>query len=254
MITSIVEMWDFETTENSISENRKRINALWNIGEKEHRELAYRLEDCTDGYSECKSLACKLCNRELRIKNVDGSVAKILASCDDWQMLTYVDYKQAFSHEDLREFSIQKSKGRLRKLFERYEFHGPIWGTLELDYHGYADLWLPHYHCILPCSEANTKAYSALLQARTIKNAQHIRQDVQARPLNCEGFSRKDTVRTVSYTHKLYFTEVIAFQTKNGIRTDKRRLDTQKMSDSLLLLDSWKYKTIRFQFDVQGRW
>ncbi|MDF4791202.1 hypothetical protein P3532_19785 [Vibrio parahaemolyticus] len=54
--------------------------------------LADKLEDCNEGLYECKSVACKKCNRQFKIERVNNIIASILLDQEQTQNIEYGVY------------------------------------------------------------------------------------------------------------------------------------------------------------------
>ncbi|HCG7194492.1 TPA: hypothetical protein NJ335_003883 [Vibrio parahaemolyticus] len=255
MITSITDMDNFESEKKSKAENRRRINALLTAGGL-HRELLFRLEDCTYEDIPCGSLACKLCNRDLRIAVVDSAVNCVLQSSScDWSFLTVILYKKAFRHSHLFDFDIKATKKWFGRLLRDCGFRGPIWGMIEFDYHIYAEKWLPHYHVVLRRSQCNQRAYQRLMESRALKLSEEFLEGVRNQPLCNKLLKRADTVRVLSYTHKLYGKEYILNLNPESSRNKiERDLKGQLLADYLLFLDAHHYSELRFICGVTDKW
>ncbi|WP_087025766.1 hypothetical protein [Thaumasiovibrio subtropicus] len=234
MEVSTLEDWPlFETVKQAKEENEARIDILWAVGGEENVNLALELEACTYDEKKCNSAACKICNREYRMQLVNPRVS-MMAECglDHW-MLTVIDYKGAFSHEQLTAFDVRKAKDRLRKQLSRAGFHGPIFGSIELDYHDECKLWLPHAHLIVPITEQNVNAKKALIQQYKRMNLCHIKNNRKAKPLQFDSINHD--YHQVSYCFKLSFFEVVDIKSKKGNRyTRKQRLKRRNFCDSLV--------------------
>ncbi|MEZ8093322.1 hypothetical protein ACED51_04475 [Photobacterium swingsii] len=193
-----------------------------------------------------KSAACKICNREYRMQLVNPRVSMMAVSGLDHWMLTVIDYNGAFSHELLSAFDVRKAKDRFRKQLSKANFHGSIFGSIELDYHGECELWLPYAHLIV--TEQNVNAKKALKEQYKRMNLSHIKDNRKAKPLQFDLINHD--YHQVSYCFKLSFFEVVDIKSKKGNRyTKKRRLGDKEFCDSLMAQEKTGRRRYIFSYD-----
>lgn len=247
MKKSVLEMSRFETSELAVRENERRITALKRSG-KRFNELRYRLEDCSYGGTPCGSLACKICNRDLRIDLVDSAVSSITrSSIDTWELLTIIPYRKALDDKELIGFDLKAFKKWFGRAFRELGFTGPIWGMIEVDYHSYAEAWLPHFHVVLPKTSNNELAYERLKQSRTFYYETEFLEGTQNRPFQKDPFDVVDVVEVLSYTHKLYGSE---FYLNSRRKKVKGVLYGSRLAEYLMFMDNHSYSELRFTLGV----
>ncbi|ELI3523174.1 hypothetical protein WOB81_17150 [Vibrio parahaemolyticus] len=238
-MTSVAQLRRFETVGKAVEENYIRISMLKSVGGEQNIALAMRIDDCIEGRNRCNSLACKLCNREYRLRRVDELVLKMRRSKirKGWWVITIIDYSRAFSHKELDSFDVRKAKDRLSKLFFRCGFKGPILGCFEIDLHQSSGLWLPHFHVICPKTQNNRNAAKKLKNRLNRQQPKHIREGVEPRPYKFQKL--KNPYRQISYIHKLVYSIVLHYScaTTSEIRTTKRRPKAEIYCDSLRWAD-----------------
>ncbi|MGF1785273.1 hypothetical protein L4D00_05720 [Photobacterium swingsii] len=165
----------------------------------------------------------------------------------DYWMVTIVDYEGAFEHTELANFNVRRTKDRLRKQIVRTGFEGPIFGSVELDYHDSCKLWLPHAHLVVPITKNNCVAKSNLEKMYARKNLKHIKQNRKAIPLNFDKVNHEQ--HQISYCFKLSFFEVVDVTSRKGNRyTKKKRLDDSLFCDSLRLQNNTGRRAFIFSF------
>ncbi|MDW1835103.1 MULTISPECIES: hypothetical protein [Vibrio] len=243
----IEEMDKFETIERSIEENQRRIRALKSSG-KLFDELRFRLQDCIDGGEPCGSLACKLCNRDLRIELVNPVICSVVESgVDKWHLLTVVPYEKSITAPDFMYFDVKAMKKWFGRVLRNFGFAGPIWGMMEIDYHSYADAWLPHFHIVLPDTKNNDVAYKALKKSRVFHCNNQFLEGTENRPYKRDPFDIVDSVTVLSYTHKLYGKEITI---DRGGNKKGYFLREGKLSEYLLFMDSHDYSEFKFTLGI----
>ncbi|TKB53080.1 hypothetical protein [Ferrimonas aestuarii] len=249
---SISSWSEFESHKDAVKENKRRIKWLEKSGENACWELASRLRECIEDQIECRSLACKVCNRNYREKMLSQLLCEIEASDQQWQMITLIDYEYACSNKGPKSFDLGRSKDNLRKAISRSHFEGPIFGCIEFDYHDDPKLWLPHYHLISTRTAANDCAYKKLKKFYKSKSAKHIRDGVIAKPTHRRDIS--EFIEGVSYPYKIMWRKVVSFETKHDKRTrkgtKKYALKGTQLCISLLKLDSISRRQIQFTYNL----
>lgn len=246
MKKSVLEMNRFETIELAVRENERRIAALKGSG-KRFNELRFRLEDCSYGGTPCGSLACKICNRDLRIDLVDSAVRSIAKSkIDTWGLLTIIPYRKAIDDE-LVGFDVKAFKKWFGRALRKLGFTGPIWGMIEVDYHSYAEVWLPHFHVVLPKTKSNDAAHGRLKKSRTFYYETEFLEGTQNRPFQLDSFDIAESVEVLSYTHKLYGNE---FYLNSRRKKVKGILYGLRLAEYLVFIDNHSYSELRFTLGV----
>jgi len=245
---SLAQLHKFETITEALEENGRRINILCRIGGDDFNKLAGRLMDCCEGIKACNSLACKLCNRQYRLKRVDDLVTLIHTKKRRWWVVTIVEYSRAFPFEDLDSLDVQKSKDRLRKLLERSGMEGPIVGSFEIDYHEACGLWLPHYHLLFPSTLQNRQAKENLRKKVIKQQPHHIKRNKPARPIKFQRLKRPYT--QISYNYKLVSNAVRDYECRRTgkMRTKKYRLADEMFCRSLCWMDRIGRRRLLFSF------
>lgn len=242
----------FETYNDALDENFIRISILQRVGGHENEILADKLIRCSEHQERCNSIACKICNRDFRIKRVDELVTKIRHGKGRWRVVTIIDYNRAFSDDSLEDFDPRKAKDRMRKQIGRSGFEGPMFGTLELDRHRSCGLWLPHFHLIYKLTKRN--AQSARVLQRNIRRLQreHIKQGTDARPFKVQKL-RKHFTQT-SYAFKLVSLEVVDYIccTSGKRRTTKHRIKDKMFCKHLCWVDSMGRRAFLFSLGERG--
>lgn len=251
-LTSLAQLRRFESVLSSTEENYVRIKQLLFVGGTENTELAERLMGCSDMIKACNSLACKVCNRAFRLRTVDEIVLKMRRDKIKWWSVTLIDYSRAFEHSELQHFDLRKSKDRLRKLLKRSGFHGPIFGSIEIDFHESCQLWQPHFHLIMPISEQNTWAKEVLSKKLKRLQPNHIKSGLIARPYKFSPIRKPYT--QVSYVYKLAFFGVKDWKCNFSGKplTRKTRLDAKTFCDSLIWMDKQGRRAVLFSYDEKG--
>ncbi len=249
--TSLVQFHRFESICSAIEENYTRIEHLLLSVNPDHAELAQRLMNCSEMINPCNSLACKLCNREFRLRRVNEIVDKMRRRKTKWWSVTLLDYSRSFGHSELENFDLKKSKDRLRKLLKRSGFHGPVFGSIEIDFHESCQLWLPHFHVVIPISEQNYKAKKILSQKLKQLQPNHIKAGRIPRPSKFDLIKKPYT--QLSYAYKLAFFQVKDWKCKYTGKplTEKSRLDTEIFCDSLMWMDKQGRRRVLFSYKEQ---
>lgn len=151
-------MTDFETIDDALNENVKRVKALRKFGiPKAHEEcvhVANKLENCSPE-EPCGSMACSLCSRYRRLRFMQMWVPYIKAHQEDHVAVTLVFYADKHSTSELLYWEYSKLKQRVLKVMQRIGFKSPIIGGFEMDYHNFThdkkqSHWLPHLHLLMP--------------------------------------------------------------------------------------------------------
>ncbi|OBT05136.1 hypothetical protein A9257_05225 [Vibrio cyclitrophicus] len=216
--------------------------------------LADKLEDCNEGLYECKSVACKKCNRQFKIERVNNIIASILLDQEQIQNVEYgvytiIQYSRGVDAYDFVDYDIPRDKDRLRKLLSRCGIDGPVLGSFELDFHCSPQKWLPHYHVLMRKS-GNEEAIERLSEKLTKLHPKHIKQNRQARPFMKQEF--RDPLKQLSYIHKLACFEVRDYQSFWGKNlTKKYRLNKLMFCESLCWLDEQDRRTLPFQWHAR---
>ena len=65
-------------------------------------------------------------------------------------MVTTIDYAHAKSDKELANLDVKKENMRLYQRLTRCGFNGPIFGSLDFDYHKDSKKWMMHHHFIAP--------------------------------------------------------------------------------------------------------
>ncbi|EPN5005464.1 hypothetical protein ACT0GK_003210 [Vibrio parahaemolyticus] len=218
-------------------------------------ELADKLEACNEGLYECKSVACKKCNRQFKIERVNNIIASILLDQEQTQNVEYgvytiIQYSRGVDAYDFVDYDIPKDKDRLRKLLSRCGIDGPVLGSFELDFHDSPQKWLPHYHVLMRKS-GNEEAIEQLGDKLTKLHPKHIKQNRQARPFMKQEF--RNPLKQLSYIHKLACFEVRDYQSFWGKNlTKKYRLNKLMFCESLCWLDEQDRRTLPFQWHARA--
>ncbi|EPF7652383.1 hypothetical protein ACXLRA_002714 [Vibrio vulnificus] len=250
--SSLSQLRRFETVQSSVEENYTRAKYLLMSGGKDNIDLAERLISCCEMNAPCESFACKLCNRRFRLRKVDEIVDKMREGKNKWWSVTLLDYSRAFGRSELQHFDLKKSKDRLRKLLKRSGFSGPILGSIEIDFHESCQLWLPHFHLVIPINKENRIAKKVISKKLKLLQPHHIKVDRIARP---SKFMRiKNPYTQVSYVYKLAFFRVIDRKCKYSgkIFTSKYRLEGELFCDSLRWMDAQGRRRVLFSYDERG--
>lgn len=206
--------WHFSEYE-AYEENEYRINILRKIADEIYlnrgrryscgrlHELADKLESCNEGLYECKSLACKKCNRQFKIERVNNIIDSILMDQEqepkfEYGIYTIIQYSRCVGAYDFVDYDIPKDKDRIRQLLSRSKITGPVLGSFELDFHQGPQKWLTHYHLLIRKS-GNEDAIKRLKNRITKLHPEHIKKNRQARPFMEQ--SLKDPLEQLSYIH-----------------------------------------------------
>lgn len=242
----------FESYNEALEENYIRISILQRVGGFENNVLADKLIRCSEQQEKCNSVACKVCNRDFRIKRVDELVAKIRRDKGQWRVITIIDYNRAFRDEALLDFDPRKAKDRMRKQIRRSGFDGPMFGTLELDRHRSCGLWLPHFHLIYQLTRSNVRAVPALRRNTKRLQRVHIKQEPKARAFK-EQKLRKPFTQT-SYAFKLVSLEVVDYicSRSGKRRTTKQRLLDKMFCEHLCWIDRMGRRAFFFSLGERG--
>ncbi|WP_061014986.1 hypothetical protein [Photobacterium leiognathi] len=249
---SLKHLPKFESYNEALEENYIRISILQRVGGFENNVLADKLIRCSEQQEKCNSVACKVCNRDFRIKRVDELVSKIRRDKGQWHVVTIIDYNRAFSDSYLLDFEPRKAKDRMRKQICRSGFEGPMFGTLELDRHRSCGLWLPHFHLIYQATKHNERAVCVLRKHIQRLQRQHIKQESDARPFKVQKL--KKPFKQTSYAFKLVSLEVVDYicSRSGKRRTTKQRLLDKMFCEHLCWIDRMGRRAFLFSLGERG--
>ena len=249
-------------------ENNHRIDILRKVADdnflNSHRrysngylhDLADKLELCNSDEIKCGSPACKKCNRAFQIERVNKIVKAMRSDIKkdpklSFGSFTLIEYERAINPYDFVDFNVQMDKERVRKLFRSSGVVGPILGSLEFDFHRSQQLWLPHYHLLVPLGEQYRKPLKKLCKKIAALHPQHLESEVLPRPTMIQNV--KDALKQVSYIHKLSCFEVRDYKTSLGNRrTKKYRLDDLLFSESLCWINEVGRRKMLFEYGARG--
>lgn len=151
-------MTDFETVDDALNENVKRVKALRKFGMRKAQEecvhVANKLENCSPE-EPCGSMACSLCQCYRRLRFMQKWWPYIKEHQEDYVAVTLVFYADKHSASELSDWEYSKFKQRVLKVMQRIGFKSPIIGGFEMDYHNFThdkkqSHWLPHLHLLMP--------------------------------------------------------------------------------------------------------
>lgn len=217
-------------------------------------ELADKLEACNEGSIECKSLACKKCNRKLKIERVNNIVSAMKLEQAhgfeyEYGIYTILQYSRFVSAYDFVDYDIPKDKDRIRKNLSRCGVVSPVVGSFELDFHEKPQRWLTHYHLLIR-QTGNDDAISKLKRNIQKLHPTNIKKNRCARPFMEQKLS--DPHEQISYIHKLASFEVRDYKTHFGMRvTHKHRLNKRMFCECLCWLDELDKRTLFFQWQAR---
>ncbi len=249
---SLKHLPKFESYNDALEENNIRVSILQRVGGLENNALADKLIRCCELQDKCNSVACKICNRDFRIKRVDELVAKMRRDKGQWFAATIIDYNRAFHDDALFDFDLRKAKDRMRKQIRRSGFDGPMFGTLELDRHRICGLWLPHFHLIYKSTKNNERAVRVLRRKLRRLQVEHIKKTPDARPSKIQKL-RKPFTQT-SYAFKLVSLEVVDYicSRSGKRRTTKQRLLDKMFCEHLCWIDKMGRRAFLFSLGERG--
>lgn len=254
-------MINIETQKQIEKENRIRINYLRGIKKKNRKQnesverLINNLENCTI-YKPCKSMACAQCQYIRRLRYL----AKWLPYFDgdiEHKMVTLIFYQEMMSTKDLKKWTPDLLRQRLRKELSRIGFNGTITGGFDMDYHQYTHApkeshWMPHFHLLIP----NEPEKLEKLRTYMLKdNNLYARKARTNRPMRIDDIN--EIFPVLSYCVKGFWQEIPWFINENGKLKKakcKRRIKNKRIFvKSLLALDRLSESQLNFNMNVQKR-
>ncbi|WP_210459371.1 hypothetical protein [Vibrio crassostreae] len=218
-------------------------------------ELADKLEACNEEIIECKSLACKKCNRKFKIERVNDIVSAMKLEQEhglefEYGIYTILQYSRSVSAYAFIDYDVPKDKDRIRKILSRCGVIGPVVGSFELDFHEKPQRWLTHYHLLMR-QTGNEDAISELKSRVQKLHPINIKKNRCARPFMEQKLS--DAHEQLSYIHKLASFEVRDYKTHFGKKgTHKHRLNKLMFCESLCWLDGLDRRTLPFQWHARA--
>ncbi|MEQ9903303.1 hypothetical protein [Pectobacterium aroidearum] len=251
-------MPDFETIDDTLSENVQRTVALFKVGIRqdndEYVKLADMLEECAPE-EPCKSMACSLCQRSRRLRFMRKWMPYIKEHQEDYVAVTLVFYADMLSTSELLNWDYNRLKQRLLKVIQRIGFKAPIIGGFEMDYHNYThdkkkSYWLPHFHLLMPNErEKLQKLREYMLRKKNIQ----AREGKRNRPMRIDVI--KDVERQMSYCITGIWMEYPWFlNADNKLKKSKypRRVKcASTYAKSLMKLESLSDGMLTFAVNVQ---
>ncbi|WP_104028043.1 hypothetical protein [Vibrio jasicida] len=217
-------------------------------------ELADKLEACNEEIIECKSLACKKCNRKFKIERVNDIVSAMKLEQEhgfefEYGIYTILQYSHCVSAYEFVNYDVPKDKDRVRQVLSRCGISGPVVGCFELDFHEQPQRWLPHYHLLIR-KTGNEDAISKLKSCMHKLHPKNIKKNRCARPFMEQKLN--DPHKQLSYIYKLASFEVRDYKTHSGKRiTHKHRLNKLLFCESLCWLDSKDRRLLPFQWHAR---
>jgi hypothetical protein len=209
-------MRDFETVAKAEAERDLRVRHLRRAGAGEHHRLAGKLEACAPG-ARCRSAACPICCRRLRIWLV-GAALEVLAA-SDLAVATLIPGGQAVPANRPRDLSPRCLKDLLRQQLRRCgaTAGGVVVGGVDGEHDAAHGLWQPHFHLVAPAALA-----PALdgVGDRYYPKSDRVYRPALVQPVN-------DRARQISYCAKAYWPQVPRYLDDAGKehRAPPRRLD-----------------------------
>lgn len=252
-------MIDIETENLIEAENKKRINILNRVNEKGLDKsvgiLIRKMGHCSI-YNPCKSMACARCQNLRRLKYL-ATWLPYFKNNQDYKLVTLIFYQDTMSNKELRSWTPDLLKQRLRKVLSRIGFCGPITGGFDMDYHLYTHApeeshWMPHFHLLVPDeSEKMEKLRTYMLREKNL----HARKGRKNRPIRVDDID--DIFPVLSYCVKGFWQEIPWFINENGKLKKakcKRRIKNNRIFvKSLLALDRLNESQLNFGVNVQQR-
>lgn len=236
---------NFETIDQAKKELTLRSSLLMKSDKPSSQALGRKLSYCTED-DPCHSGACPLCARTQRIALIQEGMAYYNMG-GDWRMVTTIDYAHAKSDKKLANLDVKKENMRLYQRLTRCGFNGPIFGSLDFDYHKDSNKWMIHHHFIAPYEKI---AFNNLRE--TMKNNKNIksRPEITSRPMLQNKIT--EPLEAISYLFKSYHSEVVAFIGSDGKRrTNKRRLSDKHHELCLLVMDRIGFNGFVFRYKIK---
>ena len=209
-------MRDFETVAGAEAERDLRVRHLRRAGTTEYGRLAGKLESCAPG-ARCRSAACPICCRRLRIWLV-GAALEILAA-SDLVAATLIPGGQALPTDRLQDLSPRRLKDLLRQQLRRCgaTVDDAVVGGVDGEHDAAHGLWQPHFHLVAPA------ALAPMLDGlgdRYYPKSDHVYRPALVQPAD-------DPARQTSYCAKAYWPQVLRYLDDAGKerRAPPRRLD-----------------------------
>lgn len=245
----------FETVEKVREEKCFREKSLQKYQGKVYRDLFKKLKDCHPLYP-CKSAACPECFRLHRLE----MISEILLICKKhkkWRGVTLIFYQDAFDDKQLLYWRPDKLIARLRRWLKECGFSEMVIGGFEMDFHMDIQMWIPHFHLIIPNDKQAIKSIRIRMKNKRNMNT---RKNVINRPMLVSKL--KNPVRQISYRFKAIWWRVESIQYDDyyirGSKERKRKRWTRKYrllhkqhADSLVMLDTIGISGLTFMYKVR---
>lgn len=251
-------MTDFETVDDALNENVKRVKALRKFGMRKAQEecvhVANKLENCSPE-EPCGSMACSLCQCYRRLRFMQKWWPYIKEHQEDYVAVTLVFYTDKHSASELSDWEYSKFKQRVLKVMQRIGFKSPIIGGFEMDYHNFThdkkqSHWLPHLHLLMP---NEPEKLEMLRQYMLRKKNLLAREGKRNRPMRIDVI--KNVERQMSYCITGIWMEYPWFlNADNKLKKSKdpRRIKSAGVyAKSLVKLDRFSDGMLTFAVNVQ---
>lgn len=250
-------MFKIETEKQAEEEIRKRIYYLKKTNEKKQSNniklLTDKLESCTI-HNPCGSMACTKCQTARRLKYL-VMWRSYFQGNKDYKLVTLIFYRDIISIKDLRTWTPDLLRDRLRKELSRIGFSRPITGGFDMDYHRYTHApkeshWMPHFHLLIP----NEPEKLEKLRAYMLKdNNLYARKGRKNRPMRIDDIDNFPPV--LSYCVKGFWQEIPWFLNEAGklkkVNRKRRIKNKSVFVKSLLALDRLSESQLNFNMNVQ---